>query len=122
MVAKILIIEDDKFLGELISKKLKEEGFETIIALDGQEGLIKTEEDKPDLIVLDLLLPGMDGFEVMKRLKQKESTKKIPILILSNLGEREEVEKGLKMGAVDYLIKAHFTPTEIIAKIKLALK
>ena len=120
-MAKILIIEDDKFLRELITRKLKQENFETTEAVDGEEGLKKIKEIKPDLILLDLILPGIDGFEVLAKMKEESPGGVIPTIILSNLGQREDMEKGLKLGAVDYLIKAHFTPNEIIAKVKQAL-
>ncbi len=119
---KILIVEDDKFLRELIKKKLAMEGFEVLEAVDGEEGVKKAKEEMPDLILLDLILPGIDGFEVLKRVKEDEKTQPIPVIILSNLGQREEIERGLKLGATDYLVKAHFTPAEIIEKIKLTLK
>ncbi|MFH0852241.1 MAG: response regulator [bacterium] len=121
---KILIVEDDKFLRDLIMKKLKTENFETVFAVDGDEALKKVKEEKPALILLDLILPGIDGFEVLKRLKSdvSESIKNIPVIILSNLGQRDDVEKGINLGAVDFLIKAHFTPKEIIDKIKQVLK
>lgn len=119
---KILIVEDDRFLRELIARKLSDEGFVIIQAMDGKEGIKKIKEKKPDLILLDLILPSIDGFEVLSQIKKEESLKSIPVIILSNLGQKEEVEKGLKLGAVDYLIKAHFTPGEIIEKIKNNLK
>lgn len=122
MATKILIIEDDKFLRELITRKLTDEGFSIIEAVDGEDGLKKIKESKPDLVLLDLILPSIDGFEVLSKIKADASIASIPIIILSNLGQKEEVEKGLKMGAVDYLIKAHFTPGEIIEKIKNVLK
>ncbi len=122
MAKKILIIEDDRFLRELIVRKLSDEGFTTVEAMDGEKGIKKVKEESPDLVLLDLILPGIDGFEVLSRMKKDESLKSIPVIILSNLGQKEEVEKGLKMGAVDYLIKAHFTPGEIIEKIKDSLK
>ena len=119
---KILIIEDDKFLRELITQKLFKEGYEVSEAVDGEEGLKKLKEEKPDLVLLDLILPGIDGFEVLARTREESTLSSIPVIILSNLGQKEDVEKGLKMGAVDYLIKAHFTPGEIIEKIKAALR
>ena len=122
MAQKVLIVEDDKFLRELISRKLKEEGFDIVEAIDGEEGIKKLKEENPDLVLLDLILPGIDGFEVLSKAKEDSKTSSIPIIILSNLGQREEVEKGLKLGAIDYLIKAHFTPGEIIEKIKSILK
>ena len=121
MEKTILIIEDDKFLRELIAQKLTKEGYNISEAVDGEEGIKKIKEEKPSLVLLDLILPGMDGFEVLSRTKEDPNLKSIPIIILSNLGQREDVERGLKMGAVDYLIKAHFTPGEIIEKIKKVL-
>lgn len=122
MPKKILIIEDDKFLRELITKKLVKEGYETAEAVDGEEGIKKVKEEKPDLILLDLILPGIDGFEVLSRIKDDPALAQIPVIILSNLGQREDIDKGLNLGAVDYLIKAHFTPGEIIEKIRTTLK
>lgn len=121
-MSKILIIEDDKFLRELIVSKLSMEKFEILEAVDGEEGIKKIQSEKPDLILLDLILPGIDGFEVLSKMKQDVSLKSIPVIILSNLGQRDDVEKGLKLGAVDYLVKAHFTPNEIIDKVKAILK
>ncbi len=122
MAKKILIVEDDKFLRELISQKLVKEGYDIVEAVDGEEGVKKVKEDKPDLVLLDLILPGADGFEVLSRVKSDPLLVPIPIIILSNLGQKDDIEKGLKLGAVDYLIKAHFTPAEIIEKIKIILK
>jgi DNA-binding response OmpR family regulator len=121
-MAKILIVEDDRFLRELIARKLRNEGYEVIEAVDGEEGLKRIKEEKPDLVLLDLILPGIDGFEVLERSKGDPEIASIPVIILSNLGQREEIERGLKLGAIDYLIKAHFTPGEIIEKIKNILK
>ncbi len=122
MAKKILIVEDDKFLRDLISQKLTKEGFEVDEAIDGEEGVKMIKEVKPDLILLDLILPGIDGFEVLVKMKKNSSISSTPVIILSNLGQKEDVEKGLKLGAVDYLIKAHFTPGEIIDKIRAVLK
>jgi len=122
MAKKILIIEDDKFLRELIAKKLAKDGYEISEAVDGEEGVKKTKETKPDLILLDLILPEMDGFEVLSKIKEDPVSSSIPVIILSNLGQKEDIEKGLKMGATDYLIKAHFTPGEIVEKIRTIIK
>jgi DNA-binding response OmpR family regulator len=119
---KILIVEDDKFLRELIVQKLLKEGYETSEAVDGEQGVKKVKEEKPDLVLLDLILPGIDGFEVLSQKKEDSNVAQIPVIILSNLGQKEDVERGLKLGAVDYLIKAHFTPGEIIEKINNVLK
>ena len=118
---KILIIEDDKFLRELITRKLEKEGYETSQAVDGEDGFKKVSSEKPDLILLDLILPGIDGFDVLSIIKKDDQLSGIPVIILSNLGQKEDVERGLNLGAIDYLIKAHFTPTEIIEKAKKVL-
>jgi len=118
---KILIVEDDKFLRELIARKVINEGFDVSEAIDGEEGIKKIKEEKPDMVLLDLILPGIDGFEVLARMKEDSALSSIPVIIFSNLGQKEDIEKGLKLGAIDYLIKAHFTPGEIIEKIKANL-
>ncbi|OGZ18397.1 MAG: hypothetical protein A2Z68_02575 [Candidatus Nealsonbacteria bacterium RBG_13_38_11] len=122
MAKKILIVEDDKFLRDLISQKLLKEGFDIVQAVDGEEGVKKIKEETPDLVLLDLILPGIDGFEVLTQMKSDQSLQPIPVIILSNLGQKEDIEKGMKLGATDFLIKAHFTPGEIIDKIKGILK
>ena len=119
---KILIVEDDKFLRDLISKKLVAEDFEISSATDGTEALNVVGQEKPDLILLDIILPGINGFDVLKQLKDDARFSKIPVIILSNLSQTEDVKKGVELGAVDFLIKAHFTPTEIVEKIKQILK
>lgn len=115
---KILIIEDEKDLRFFITQALKSEGFETIEAFDGEEGLEKAKAEKPNLILLDLLLPGINGYEVLSRLKKDPDLELIPVIILSNLGQEEEIERGLKLGAIDYLIKANFTLDEIVERVK----
>ena len=115
---KILIIEDDPFLSEMYDAKFTESGFETEIAIDGKQGLAKIKDIQPDLVLLDIVLPKMDGFELLKKLKEKEETKKIPIILLTNLGQKSEVEKGLALGADEYIIKAHFTPTAVVARVR----
>ncbi|MEK7542115.1 MAG: response regulator [Patescibacteria group bacterium] len=119
---KILLIEDDKFLRELIIQKLGKEGYEVTEAPEGEEGLLKMKKEKPDLVLLDLILPGIDGFEVLSRMKKDPNLASIPVIILSNLGQRDDVQKGMDLGAEDYLIKAHFTPGEIVDRIKAALE
>ncbi|MBI4359440.1 MAG: response regulator [Candidatus Nealsonbacteria bacterium] len=121
MAKKILIIEDDRFLRELMSKKLTGEGYQISGATDGEEGIRSVKSEKPDLVLLDLILPGIDGFEVLTRIKQDIEIAATPVIVLSNLGQKEDIERGLKLGAVDYLIKAHFTPGEIVEKISAIL-
>lgn len=122
MPYKILVIEDDKFLRELITQKLSREGYDVIGAVDGEEGVVKAKKDQPDLVLLDLILPGIDGFEVLSQIKKDTETSEIPVVILSNLGQKEDVDRGKSLGAVDFLIKAHFTPSEIIEKIEEILE
>jgi len=113
---KVLVVEDDKFLRELINRKLQSEGFETVLAIDGETGLDLAEKERPDVVLLDLILPGIDGFEVLAKIKENEKIKEIPVIILSNLGQKDDIDKGMGLGAADYLVKAHFTPSEIIEK------
>lgn len=122
MAKKILIIEDDKFLRELIAQKLLKEGYDIAEAMSGEEGVKSAKEEKPDLILLDLILPGIDGFKALAEIKSDAEIKDIPVIILSNLGQKDDIERGLKMGAADYLIKAHFTPAEIVDKLRTILK
>ena len=105
-----------------MSKKLEKEGFEVFLAQDGNEGIEQAKKNIPDLILLDIILPGIDGFDVLKTLKNESSTKAIPIVLLSNLGQKEDIDKGSALGATDYLIKAHFSPQEIVDKVKEILK
>lgn len=114
----ILFIEDEPTLQKRIEEALTKEGFQIENAMDGEAGLQKAREIKPDLILLDIILPKKDGFEVLKELKQDESTKNIPVVILTNLESSNDVEKALGLGATTYLVKANYELSEIIAKIK----
>lgn len=120
-LGKILVVEDEKFLRELIVQKLSKDGFTVEFGVDGIEGIKKAEEFKPDLIFLDLVLPGLHGFDVLSQLKNNPNTNYIKVVILSNLGQREDVDKGMSLGAIDYMVKAHFTPDEIVEKAKKLL-
>lgn len=118
---KILIIEDDALLQTIYATKFELENFEVITADDGEKGLRAAKKELPVMILLDILLPKMNGFEVLKELKKDEATKDIKVLLLTNLSQRAEVENGLDLGAVDYLIKAHFMPSEVVAKVRKIL-
>jgi len=118
---KILIIEDDPFLSEMYAAKFGQSGFRVEMAIDGKKGLEKIKTSKPDLILLDIVLPKMDGFEILRKVKEDSQLKKIPVILLTNLGQKNEVEKGLALGADEYIIKAHFTPTAVMAKVKEVL-
>ena len=115
---KILVIEDDKFLEKLCARKLEDAGFAVLIANDGEEGLKKIKEEKPDLILLDIVLPGIDGFEVLRQLKKDMVTALIPVIFLTNLGQEDEIKEGMALGADDYLVKAHFTTGEVVKKVE----
>ena len=119
---KILVVEDDEFLLELYSTKLQMEGFQVFSANDGERGLRYAKEKNPDLILLDIVLPKMDGLDVLRKIKENKDTEKIPVVLLTNLSQKDEVQEGLKAGAKDYLIKAHFMPSEVVEKIKKLLK
>lgn len=114
---EVLIIEDDEFLRALTAKRLEKEGFKVSAAVDGESGLAKVAEIKPALVLLDLLLPGVNGFEVLEQLKANPELKQIPIIVFSNLGQHEDIEKAQKLGADDFLIKSNFTLDDVMAKI-----
>lgn len=118
---KILIVEDDEFLANIYQTKFEIEGFKVFVAGDGEQGLKMAGSKTPEIILLDVLLPKLDGFAVLEQLKKDSATKDIPVILLTNLGQKEDVQKGLKMGAVDYLIKAHFKPSETVDKVKKVL-
>jgi len=119
---KILIVEDDNFISEMYANKFGESGFEVKMAKDGQEALDKAKEIIPDLILLDIVLPKKDGFEVLDDLKKESALKNTKIVFLTNLGEGENLNKGLQSEADAYLIKAHSTPSQIVAKVEEILK
>jgi len=119
---KILIVEDDNFLSQMYATKLKLEGFEVVAAFDGEKALRLAKKELPDLILLDLLLPKKSGFDVLAELKKDSTVDKIPVIVLSNLGQKSDIDRCFESGAADYLIKAHFIPSEVIAKIKKVLE
>ncbi len=121
MMKTILLIEDDKFLRELMVKKLLTMDYDVAFAVDGESGLSMIKEVKPDVVLLDLILPGINGFEVLEKAKQDPEIADIPVIILSNLGQKEDIERGQELGAADFMIKAHFTPQEVANKIKTVL-
>lgn len=111
---KILIIEDEETLIDLLSTKLKNEGYNVICAVDGEAGYAKIESEKPDLILLDIIMPKMDGYEVLE--KMNDNNIKIPVIVISNSGQPVEIEKTKKLGAVDHLIKTEFSPIDVLRK------
>lgn len=114
----ILVIEDDKFLTDLIAQKLSREKFEVRVAVDAKDGLKAIEEKRPDLILLDLILPGLDGFEFISLLKKNAQIGSIPVIVLSNLSGKEDIERAMALGAADFIIKAEFSLSGIVDKIR----
>src|SRR3989344_6433254 len=122
MASKILVAEDDQFILKAMTTKLTKEGFEVKIAVDGVQVLDILKSYIPDLIILDLLMPKKDGFEVLKEVKGDQRLKNIPIIIASNLGQENDIQQVLDLGATDYLIKSEFTLESLVQKIKNILK
>ncbi len=122
-IKTILIVEDEETISSMYKVKLEESGrLKVLIAIDGALGLEMAKKEKPNIIVLDIILPQLDGFSVLEELKKGNSTKKIPVVMLTNLGTDEDKAKGKKLGAVDYLVKANLTPAQVEEKIKQYLK
>ncbi len=119
---RVLVVEDDSFLAGMYLTKFGLEGFNVELASDGKDGVRKSKEWKPDIILLDVVLPVMDGFSVLEAVRNDPDTKGIPVILLTNLGQKGDVERGMNLGATDYMIKAHFMPSEVIDKVKQLLK
>jgi CheY-like chemotaxis protein len=115
---KILIIEDEEIVLSLLQKKLGKEGYEVYIAKDGKEGIKKIKEVVPDLILLDIVMPKMDGFGVMEEKNKDKKLKSIPVIVVSNSGQPVEIDRAKYLGAQDWLIKTEFDPQEVIKKVK----
>lgn len=119
----ILLIEDDAFISGMYATKLSMLGYTVRVAADGEEGWkTLTKEPLPDLLLLDIVLPRKDGFEILRDARKDPKLRDLPILLLTNLGQKPDVEKGLELGADDYVIKAHFTPSEVVEKIEKVLR
>jgi CheY-like chemotaxis protein len=121
MKSTILIVEDDAFLAGIYAKKMEEEGFQCVLATNGEDGLKQIQKEKPALVLLDLMLPKMNGFELLEALKHDPATASIPVLVMTNLAERKDVERCMALGAAGYVIKAHALPHETVSKIKQIL-
>lgn len=117
-MAKVLLIDDDPLLARMYQAKFVIDGYQTETASDGEEGVAKAQSGKPNLILLDIMMPKMNGLDVLKKLKEEESTKKIPVILLTNLSTDTHVQEGLDLGAVAYLVKADYTPKEVVQKVK----
>jgi DNA-binding response OmpR family regulator len=119
---KVLIIEDDNFLQGLEASKLKKDGYEVITASTGEEGMGKIVEEGVELILLDLVLPKFDGFEILKKIKSDDKLKSIPVIVFSNLSEDKDIERAKQMGATDFLVKSNFTLDELVEHINKTFK
>ena len=114
---KILLVEDEEIMIGLLQRKLTQEGYEISVARDGEEGLKTMKEIKPDLILLDIIMPKMGGFEVMEEMAKDEGIKDIPVIVISNSGQPVELDRAQKLGAKDWLIKTEFDPQEVVDKV-----
>lgn len=121
-VKRILLVEDDPLIVRIYKTRLEKEGFEVDSVSSGGRVLDRLLEKEFDLILLDLVLPEESGFEVLREVRNNKKVEGVKVVVLSNLGEKEHIEKAMNMGAFDYLVKAHFTPTEIIERIEETLK
>lgn len=118
---KVLIVEDEKMLCDMYKTKFEMEGYAVTQALDGREGLDQAKAVKPDIILLDIIMPKLDGFVVLQSLKKEAATKNIPVLLLTNLGQEDDVKKGKTLGAADYFVKANHSPADVVAKVQTIL-
>ncbi len=115
----IMIAEDDAFIGDIYEVKLKAEGYDVVLASNGRDAIEKLEAGvKPDILLLDIVMPYMDGFDVLEALGKRDEWKKIPVVLLTNLSQKDDVDRGMALGAKDFLIKSHFTPAEVLSKVK----
>lgn len=118
---KILLIEDDPMLSEIAADRFRHDGYKVVLAHDGKEGLRIAGEEMPDLILLDIIMPGMSGFEVLRQLKEDEKLRVLPVIIFSNLAQDRDIAEGRRLGAVDFFIKANHTPAQVVEKVKSVL-
>ncbi len=118
---KVIFVEDDAFLSQIFTKALDLAGYDVISVSSGEECLKIAEREKPDLFLLDIILPHMDGYELMEELQKNENLRQLPILVITNLSNKEDVDKTKAMGVAGYLIKAHTLPEDVVAKIQSIL-
>ncbi|MDO8600997.1 MAG: response regulator [bacterium] len=118
----ILVVEDDPFLGELLTKKFSQQGHAISVAIDRNQAMKILETGRVDIMLLDIVLPGMDGFSFLSELKKEERYQDMPVIIISNLGQADAIERGKKAGADDYIVKANTTPGEIVKKVEAVIK
>lgn len=119
----ILLVEDDTFISGMYQTKLSGLGYQVEVKEDGQTGWDRLQQDPlPNLLLLDIVLPKKDGFEILQGLRKQDRTKNLPVILLTNLGQKPDVERGMELGADDYIIKAHYTPSEVVDKVKKMLE
>jgi len=121
-MSKVLLVEDDPFLADIYSQKLEKAGFNVGTETDGSKVLNAIKEQKPELLILDIVLPKLDGWEILEELNKDSKFAALKVMVFSNLGQKAEVEKGMKLGAVKYLIKSDYTPSEVVEEVKKLLK
>jgi twitching motility two-component system response regulator PilH len=119
---KVVIIEDDVFLATMYANKFVQEGFQVFTSSDGKKGLRHVQKELPDIVLLDILLPEQNGFEMLREMKKDEKLKEIPVILLTNLSQKSDIELGMSLGAAAYMIKAHFMPAEVVEKAKQILE
>jgi two-component system phosphate regulon response regulator PhoB/two-component system alkaline phosphatase synthesis response regulator PhoP len=121
-MTKVLVAEDDKYLANAYRVKLTKAGFDILLVSNGEELFLELEKYNPDIILLDLMMPKVDGFIVLQTLRNTEKWKNIPVIITSNLGQKEDIEKGMQMGATDYIVKSNISINDVVAKINANVK
>ncbi|MFH1360547.1 MAG: response regulator [Candidatus Omnitrophota bacterium] len=120
MSKRILVIDDEMNIVKMVQSRLKASGYDVITAIDGKDGIAKAKQEKPDLIILDIMMPQMDGYEALGKLKESEETKFIPVIMFTAKAESDSVSQALDLGAVDYIVKP-FTPVSLLEKVAKAL-
>jgi DNA-binding response OmpR family regulator len=118
---KIVVVEDAELIAQLLERRLRAEGYYVFTAKDGEEGLDMIKREKPDLVLLDIVLPRINGFQIIEQLKEDRKLRKIRIIIISNSGQPEEIERAKELGVLDWLVKTEFDPQEVVEKVKKSI-
>ena len=122
-MAKVLLVEDDPLMLRMYQRKLSSDGYEVDTAINGEEGLVRIRSGRPDLVLLDIMMPKLNGLEMLERMKADPTISKVPVVILTNLGgSQDDIDRGLELGAVAYLVKSAYRPDEVVAKVKEILE
>jgi len=115
---KVLIVEDDVYISEMYKIKFESENYKIVVTDNGSEIIKIVEKEKPDIILLDIVMPVMDGFDVLKIIKSNKKFNNVPVVMLTNLSQKESIERVFELGAKSYIVKSHFTPSEVVKKVK----